>query len=391
MDCTHRAGFDSVVSTFELDDDARRLLKVLCDRCGEQLDRLASELAARLLSDGRAKPNLVAVSTDAAHVTSVARHWLNDVLIEPDRSVPRLLELFGPSALPDVPLDGLVQHISLVRRCLVALVLASQDPSTVASTVDAVDRAIDLQFARLLEAHHRRLLERSMASERLATIGQLVASIGHELRNPLGTIETSAYLLSQRLANLAADEPSALRQIDRIRTQVRVATKIVTDLLEMAKNRPPRPSRFGLLGLIEAAVDALSCPDHVSIKSMVPEQLTVWGDADQLRIVLVNLLTNALDAIGTHGTITLVATESEGGICLFVSDDGPGIAESVEQRIYETLYTTKPNGTGLGLPLCRRIVTAHGGEVSLQPSERGATVRLWLPAPARQPQENDGK
>jgi signal transduction histidine kinase len=390
-DCTNRAGTEAAGSTFELDTDARRLLEVFSNRCSEQLDGVASELSGRLVSDGRATSNPRAASTDPRHVTSMARRWLDDVLLQPDRSESLLLELFEASELPDVPVDCLVQHISLVRRRLIALVLASSDRSAVAATVDAIERAIDLQFARLLETHRQILLERSMASERLATIGQLVASIGHELRNPLGTIETCAYLLSQRLANLAASEPSALKQVDKIRTQVRVATKIVTDLLEMARNRPPRRTRFELLGLIETTVDSLSWPDHVSIRSTVPEQLTVWGDADQLRVVLVNLLTNAVDAIGTQGTIAVTATESEGGICLFVSDDGPGIGEAGEHRIFETLYTTKPNGSGLGLPLCRRIVRAHGGELSLQPSERGATFRLWLPGQGCGSQEENGQ
>jgi secondary thiamine-phosphate synthase enzyme len=220
---------------------------------------------------------------------------------------------------------------------------------------------------------------RETDQERLATVGQLVASIGHELRNPLSAIETSAYLLTQRLGAEVAAEPTVSKHLEKIRHQVGIATKTVADLLELAKNRPPARVAVELLPLLETAMEYLHCPRAVSIVVEVDRQLVVWADPDQLRIVVVNLLTNALDAIGAQGTITVAAERSDDGVALYVTDDGPGVAVTERERLFEVLYTTKPKGHGLGLPLCRRIALAHGGDIRLLPSERGATFRLWIP------------
>ncbi len=221
--------------------------------------------------------------------------------------------------------------------------------------------------------------ERETDQERLATVGQLVASIGHELRNPLSAIETSAYLLTQRLGEKLAGEPTVSKHLAKIRHQVNIATKTVAELLELAKNRPPARIAVALLPLLETAMEYLSCPSSVNIVIQVEEQLVVWADPDQLRIVVVNLLTNALDAIGEKGTITVAAERSEDGVALCVTDDGPGVAVAARERLFEVLYTTKPKGHGLGLPLCRRIAVAHGGDLRLLPSERGAVFRFWVP------------
>lgn len=242
-------------------------------------------------------------------------------------------------------------------------------------------------------AHRRRVLvhvlgagqpssTRQVDQERLATVGQLVASIGHELRNPLSAIETSAYLLTQRLRERLTDEPTVGKHLEKIRNQVRLATRTVTELLELAKDRPPARIEVALAPLVTTALEYQRCPTEVKVVVEVPEALMVWADPDQLRIVLVNLLTNAAEAVGERGTITVIAEARDTGVTIFVNDDGPGVPAAQRESIFEPLYTTKPKGHGLGLSLCRRIVVAHGGELNLVSSASGASFRLWLPGDA---------
>jgi signal transduction histidine kinase len=219
----------------------------------------------------------------------------------------------------------------------------------------------------------------STEQERLASVGQLVASIGHELRNPLSAIETSAYLLTQRLGEQITEEPTLGRHLEKIRGQVRLATRTVTQLLELAKNRPPSRVEVGLLPLLETAMEYLQCPSGVRIEVKVGAELSVFADPDQLRIVLVNLLTNALEVVGEHGSITVMAERNASGVNIVVNDDGPGVAAGERHAIFTPLHTTKPKGHGLGLPLCRRIAGAHGGHLSLLPSVDGASFQLYLP------------
>jgi signal transduction histidine kinase len=209
-----------------------------------------------------------------------------------------------------------------------------------------------LEVTVLLEGYRYRLLDRLMATERLSTIGQLVASIGHELRNPLSTIETSAYLLLQKLTRQGDGTVDAqlVRHLDKIRHQVRIATKTVSDLLELAKNRPPRRQPMSLRALVETSLDGLRPPDSVTLTIDVAPEVVVHADPDQMRIVIVNLVANALDAISGQGQIVVAATPLQNGISLRVTDDGPGIMPDVCDKVFQALFTTKPNGNGLGLP-----------------------------------------
>jgi signal transduction histidine kinase len=113
----------------------------------------------------------------------------------------------------------------------------------------------------------------------------------------------------------------------------------------------------------------------------ISSDIIVHADADQLRIIVVNLIANALDALSGQGKIAISGKASDGGVSLRVTDDGPGISDEAADKVFQALFTTKPNGNGLGLPLCRRIAEAHGGYLLLEPVERGACFHLWLPGP----------
>jgi signal transduction histidine kinase len=124
----------------------------------------------------------------------------------------------------------------------------------------------------------------------------------------------------------------------------------------------------------------------VTLDLAAPADLAVSVDPDQLQQVLVNLFTNAAQAMPAGGRITASAEPlPQGGARLRIHDDGPGVPVEVRYRIFEALFTTKAKGSGLGLALCRRIVEAHGGTIDLEPTETGASFVIALPAPAAVP------
>ena len=222
--------------------------------------------------------------------------------------------------------------------------------------------------------------DRSPEEQRIAALGQFVASIGHELRNPLNTIETSAYLLAQRLAGPDAD-PAVAKHLEKIRAHVQVASKIVGSVLSLARNRPPKCVDVHLRSFLEAIISEFQQTDGVRFFIEVSAQLSVWADSEQLRMILSNLLSNALDALAGRGTIRVSASERDGGVSIAVSDDGPGVPAQERSRVFEALHTTKDGGHGLGLALSRRIAEAHGGTLRLEDTDAGASFRLWLPTP----------
>jgi len=266
-----------------------------------------------------------------------------------------------------------VQLLDVMRERL------GDDPAATKRIATALHQILDLELAIMLETYREDLLIKNRNAERLATIGQFAASIGHELRNPLAVMESSLFLLRQHLGPEAAATPNIGKHIDRIAGEISRANKTIHDLLDLARDRPPRRQRTLVRKLVEAARDAALLPTTVAVDMTVPADLAMDVDPGQMQQVLVNLFTNAAQAMPAGGHIT-VSGEATGatGARLRVRDDGPGIAVEARYRIFEALFTTKAKGSGLGLALCRRIVEAHGGSIDLEPSDTGASFVITI-------------
>jgi signal transduction histidine kinase len=232
----------------------------------------------------------------------------------------------------------------------------------------------------MLHTYREDLLAQQARNERLSTFGQLVGSIGHELRNPLGVIETSLFILKGRMAS--GDERTA-KHLERIGEQVTIANRIVSDLLDMIRDRPLKHEPVRLEDVWQSAVSAVQHPPGVSVSEQGLAALPdVNGDPHQLRQVFVNLLENAIQAVGETGKVELMASVLENEVELVFEDTGPGVSESIRRRLFEPLITTKARGIGLGLPLVRRILERHGGSITYSPRpERGAGARFLLRLP----------
>jgi two-component system, NtrC family, sensor histidine kinase HydH len=245
---------------------------------------------------------------------------------------------------------------------------------------DALHQILDLELAIMLETYREDILAKNRNAERLATIGQFAASIGHELRNPLGVIESSLFLLRQHLGQEVTGKPQVAKHLDRIGGEVKRSNKTIHDLLELARNRPPRRQQAPLRTVVESSRASADLPPAIDFHVAIADDLTAEVDPDQLQQVLINLFINASQAMQGAGRVDVgAARTADGGLSLRVQDDGPGIAPEVRYRIFEALFTTKAKGSGLGLALCRRILEAHGGTIEIEPSTRGASFLMTFP------------
>ena len=240
----------------------------------------------------------------------------------------------------------------------------------------AVGKILDLEMAIMLHTYREDLLSQQARSERLATFGQLVGSIGHELRNPLGVMESSLYILRGRIDE---GDDRAKKHVDRIGEQLGIANTIISDLLDMIRDKPLLAENVQLREVVEAAALQLHLPIGLESFAQLPE---VRGDPSQLRQVFVNLLQNGQEAGGPGGTVTLDAAVNSAQVEVGVSDDGPGVDPSVRARLFEPLVTTRQKGIGLGLALVKRIVERHGGSVAYEPRAKGARFVVRLPRSA---------
>ena len=280
----------------------------------------------------------------------------------------------------ELPQEMMFTAMNCIRSRLLMIALQRiTDANRRDATLLEINRILDLELALMLESYREHQQEQIKTNERLATIGQLTASIGHELRNPLGTIETSVYLLDQHLEKLGVNDDVAHRHVEKARKQVQLCSKIITDLLQLARSRPPRRQFVNVERLVDEALDALRLPESVNQERVLAPNLSVMADPEQLRSVLVNLLENGRDAMDGVGTLAVEGFPANNGIAIRIRDTGPGIPLGDQSRIFEPLFTTKAHGNGLGLALCRRIVSAHGGTIELERVDLGASFLVWLP------------
>jgi signal transduction histidine kinase len=243
--------------------------------------------------------------------------------------------------------------------------------------VAELTRAFDRMRTSLLKSQ-RDLLE----SEQLATIGRMASSISHDLRHSLAAIvANSEFLCDSHLTPVQREE-----LYQEVRTGVNLMTDLIDSLLEFARTRESLSPAYGNVSeTIQRTVQAVRLhPRHHarSIDVLCSSQLSGWFDARKLERVLYNLLMNACEAAPpVGGKVEITAGEVSGTITISVADNGPGIADSIRERLFHPFVSFgKENGTGLGLAVVQKIVQDHGGEISVERTPQGRTIfRIVLP------------
>lgn len=242
--------------------------------------------------------------------------------------------------------------------------------------------------------HVEQLEERERLRERLAAVGEMAATMAHEIKNPLAGIEVLAGLVRRQVP----DNPTALTLVADIISEAKMANAIVQEVLEFV--RPVR-LQLGTTSLRAALDTAVTMADgkvsrgdidvQVAITDQLPE---ISADQLQLTQVFANLLINAYEALSGRGTITVSArlsSDADDGALLpdgldaiptlivEVADDGPGVPGELTDRVFDPFFTTKPQGSGLGLAIVRKIVDAHDGRIGLRANRGGTCFRVTLP------------
>jgi signal transduction histidine kinase len=243
--------------------------------------------------------------------------------------------------------------------------------------VAELTRTFDRMRTSLLKTQ-RDLLE----SEQLATIGRMASSISHDLRHSLAAIvANSEFLCDSHLTPTQREE-----LYSEVRTGVNLMTDLIDSLLEFARTRESlNPAYASVSETIQRSVQAVRLhPRHHnrSIDVLTSGAITGWFDSRKLERALYNLLLNACEAAPpVGGSVEVTAAEVAGAITIAISDNGPGIAESIRERLFHPFVSYgKENGTGLGLAVVQKIVQDHNGEISVERTAQGRTVfRIVLP------------
>ncbi|MFZ5446968.1 MAG: protoglobin domain-containing protein [Myxococcota bacterium] len=353
-------------------------LRSLHPRLQPAFPEITEAFYARVLEHDDARAALERGEKRVGQLKVTLVKWLNELLLGPwdEAYVERRARIGRVHVEIALPQHYMVSAMNLVRVKLRERIAALGLET--AQTTTAVERVCDLDLALMLHTYQEDLEAGQMRAERLATYGALVGSIGHELRNPLGVIETSLYVLKSRPH---ADE-RVTRHLDRIGQQVALANDIITQLLNLIRDAPLARTKIDLGALAEKTLSTMTG----NFRLTAPAGLLVDGDETQLRQVLVNLVLNAVHFSGAAGRVEVELQRTAGGVLMIVDDTGPGIDPSIRNRLFEPLVTTRPGGNGLGLALVKRIIERHGGTIAAGRGPLGgARFTVTLPAAGANP------
>jgi two-component system sensor kinase FixL len=222
-------------------------------------------------------------------------------------------------------------------------------------------------------------------SERLATIGQTAGMVGHDLRNPLQAVIGELYLARSEVESLPEGELKSNLQesIQIIEEQAVYMDKIVSDLQAFVRPVKIDKQPINLKELVTIVLGSVVIPENINMKACMKTAFPqVKADPQLLKRVLINLVTNSVQAMPNGGKLTISAqVNSQGQAVVTVEDTGVGIPEKIKPHIFTPLFTTKPRGQGFGLAVCKRVIEAHGGSINFESQEgKGATFTVQFPA-----------
>jgi len=198
--------------------------------------------------------------------------------------------------------------------------------------------------------------------EKLAVIGKLSSNIAHDIRNPLGTIKNAGVIIDKENKN---ENEIISRELNRINISVRRITHQIEEVLNYVRTTPIKLKSHSINKTIQESVDTLNPPKNIQIK-LQEKDLMMNFDYEKMLIVIVNILLNAIQSIGDkEGVIKISINETSTEYTIKIENSGPNIPEKDLQRIFDTLFTTKLEGTGLGLSSCKNIIEQHNGKIQV--------------------------
>jgi len=227
-------------------------------------------------------------------------------------------------------------------------------------------------------SERKQMEEKLLKAERLAAIGEVAAMVGHDLRNPLTGIAGAAYYLKTKLGPVM--DRRSTEMVELIEKDIEYSNKIITDLLDYSRTIRLDLSENTPKTIVREALARANVPENVRVINKARNKPEVKVDIEALVRAFVNVIRNAIEAMPNGGTLTISSMRSGVDLAIVFTDTGIGMSEEVLERLWTPFFTTKARGMGLGLSICRRIVEAHNGRISVQSAEgKGTVFTVTLP------------
>jgi len=227
---------------------------------------------------------------------------------------------------------------------------------------------------RELKKSQKQLLK----AQRLAVIGELAGMVGHDLRNPLTSINGAAYYLKKRLGSKIGGKVKEM--LDLIEKNIVYSNKIINDLLDYSREIKLDVIESNPESIIKDALSLVEIPKNVQVMDLTESKPKMRVDVGKIKRAFVNIIKNAVEAMPKGGTLTIKGARSDGELEFVFSDTGVGMSKKTTEKLWTPLFTTKAKGMGFGLAICKRIIEAHKGSISVKSSHRkGTTFTVTIP------------
>ena len=315
-----------------------------------------------------------------------------ELIIEEHQTIHRLLALIRNSLLfmlPFLVVTFSLVAISLGRGIVSSLKELEEHAATIAAgnfvevpfvsdnrEINSLINAFN-QMSRELKKRQQQLVR----SEKLASLGIMLAGVAHEFNNPLSNISSSAQILMEELEQGNGEYARELAM--QISTETQRASAIVNTLLPLTREDKFHRELYPLKPLCHEVVALLrgQIAGNIDIQVVIDENSIIFADKQKIQQVLINLIKNSADVLSDGGTIRIRAWQHQEELKLVISDDGPGIPEQVKKKIFDPFFTTKDTGegSGLGLFIVHDIIIQHGGSISIECDGEGTAFILRLP------------
>jgi signal transduction histidine kinase len=236
-----------------------------------------------------------------------------------------------------------------------------------------LEKKVEEKKSELEEAN-----KKIIKSERMAAIGELAGMVAHDLRNPLTGIKNAVYLLKKRQSHVLSDSgKETLLTMDRA---IDHASKIISDLLDYSRELNLDYEECTPESLVSSSLLAITVPHQIKVSKKVEDSHKISVDVNKMQRVFTNLIKNAIDAMPNGGSLDISSSHNHRTVEFSFADTGNGMSEDVIQKIFTPLFTTKAQGMGFGLSICKRIVEAHGGKIKAESAlNKGSKFTIILP------------
>lgn len=380
---------EELLSYVQFDDDDRARLAALHPRLAPHFPEIASEFY-RAVWASRGAASVLSGPEQIERLRITLVDWMSTGLLGPhdERFYEKRSRIGRRHVQIGLAHQYMFTAMNVVRTAYQDRIHALYPPEEAAHVLRSVHKLLDVELAIMVRHYQldsdEKLIarERRMQADRITAMQTMTAGLAHEVRNPLNAAKLQLELLERRLRR-QLDDPRLTEPTELAQKEIERLTELLNDFLAFARPPELHVQDTDVAGVVRHVCDLerVTAEQRGAKLALVvtPPELPARIDAPKLHQIVLNLVRNAVEAVGAGGHVTVELTADHDTFTVRVQDDGPGIPSELRTRIFEPFFSTKETGTGLGMSIVHSLVSLHGGTIDLDTCSRGTRFDITIP------------